>query len=225
MKIQIDEPCHENWDKMTPKEKGRFCGACQKLVIDLTSYSDQEVIDFFKEKRFNVCGQLNQNQIDRELVPAFDTSASKIRKSLLAASFAGSLLAVQPAMGQSSQVDSIEQKENGVGSEEEGNELREETMLFHITGKVVNSAGKPISGATIQINTDEAKTDKNGKFEVSLGIYETEPLKVKAYIYAKGMETQIIKLDLNFDESEVKLGTIKMKKEVAHIKGKIKVVD
>ena len=47
MKIQIDKPCHESWDAMTPKEQGRYCNACEKIVVDLTKYSDQEIIDFF----------------------------------------------------------------------------------------------------------------------------------------------------------------------------------
>jgi len=26
--LQIREPCHEDWDKMTPVDKGRFCDSC-----------------------------------------------------------------------------------------------------------------------------------------------------------------------------------------------------
>lgn len=226
MKIKIDEPCHENWDEMTPQEKGRFCGACQKLVIDLTSYSDQEVIDFFKEKKYNVCGQLNQSQIDRDLIPVVESNSNKFRKGLIAASFAGSLLATQPVMAQSqnSPIQTEQDAERKENSDRE-KERWEETVLFHIKGKVLNASGKPVVGALIKINSDEAKTDKNGKFELSLGIYETEPLKVKAYVYASGMETEMVQLDLNFDQTEVDLGTIKMKKEVVHVKGKIKAMD
>ena len=32
----IPEPCHENWNKMTPQEQGRHCAVCSKVVVDFT---------------------------------------------------------------------------------------------------------------------------------------------------------------------------------------------
>ncbi len=34
--LSAPHPCHEQWGEFTPTEKGRFCGACQKEVIDFT---------------------------------------------------------------------------------------------------------------------------------------------------------------------------------------------
>ncbi|MBN4072576.1 hypothetical protein JYT74_00920 [Crocinitomix catalasitica] len=42
-KVSIPDPCHEDWDKMTPTEKGTFCGKCQIDVIDFTTKSSHEV--------------------------------------------------------------------------------------------------------------------------------------------------------------------------------------
>ncbi|MBN4070922.1 hypothetical protein JYT72_00300 [Crocinitomix catalasitica] len=33
--FQIPEPCHENWNEMSPTEKGRFCEKCSKEILDL----------------------------------------------------------------------------------------------------------------------------------------------------------------------------------------------
>ena len=49
IQLTIDEPCHENWDGMTPVEKGKFCGACQKQVVDFSNMSDRQVAEFFKK--------------------------------------------------------------------------------------------------------------------------------------------------------------------------------
>ena len=59
MKIVIDNPCHENWDAMTPNEKGAFCSACQKTVLDFSKKTVDEIKSFFVElpKTETVCGR------------------------------------------------------------------------------------------------------------------------------------------------------------------------
>jgi hypothetical protein len=44
IQISIPEPCQEGWQNMTPVEKGRFCASCQKMVLDFTYLSDNEII-------------------------------------------------------------------------------------------------------------------------------------------------------------------------------------
>jgi hypothetical protein len=34
--IIIPEPCHQNWDAMTPNEQGRHCTSCVNTVVDVT---------------------------------------------------------------------------------------------------------------------------------------------------------------------------------------------
>jgi hypothetical protein len=48
MKITIPKPCHENWENMTPDEKGRFCAVCSKTVRDFSKVPDDEIIGFFQ---------------------------------------------------------------------------------------------------------------------------------------------------------------------------------
>jgi hypothetical protein len=68
IQLTVSEPCHENWDAMTPAEKGRFCNACQKQVVDFTRMSDAQVAAFFKKPPVgSVCGRFMQDQLDREI--------------------------------------------------------------------------------------------------------------------------------------------------------------
>jgi hypothetical protein len=68
IQITVPEPCHENWDQMTPVDKGRFCGSCQKKVVDFTSMSDAEVAAFFKRPTTrSVCGRFMEDQLQRDL--------------------------------------------------------------------------------------------------------------------------------------------------------------
>lgn len=64
-KITIPEPCHENWDKMTPKDNGRFCLSCSKTVIDFTAMLPEEVQHFFIQNQSkNICGRFKKSQLD-----------------------------------------------------------------------------------------------------------------------------------------------------------------
>jgi len=66
--LSIAEPCHENWEKMSPDAKGKFCGSCQKQVIDFSSMSDTQVAQFFKKPSTgSVCGRFMTDQLNREI--------------------------------------------------------------------------------------------------------------------------------------------------------------
>lgn len=43
--ITIPEPCHEDWDAMDPRERGRFCHSCRKKVHNLSSMTEREARD------------------------------------------------------------------------------------------------------------------------------------------------------------------------------------
>jgi hypothetical protein len=67
MKLTIPKPCHENWDAMTPDEKGRFCSACSKTVRDFTAAADEEIAETFSGTAELVCGRFNTSQLNRDL--------------------------------------------------------------------------------------------------------------------------------------------------------------
>ncbi len=74
MKIIIPAPCHENWDSMTPDEKGRFCSVCSKTVRDFRNAPDEEIIDAFSGSSENICGNFNETQLERDLRYSFINS-------------------------------------------------------------------------------------------------------------------------------------------------------
>lgn len=62
-KIIIPKPCHEDWNKMTPNDNGRFCGSCSKNVVDFTNMLPDEIQVYF-QKNSNVCGRFKNSQLD-----------------------------------------------------------------------------------------------------------------------------------------------------------------
>ncbi len=68
IQLAVANPCHENWDNMTESEKGRFCGSCQKQVIDFTNMTDSQLASFFKKPPSGgVCGRFYADQLDRSI--------------------------------------------------------------------------------------------------------------------------------------------------------------
>ncbi len=63
MKITINEPCHENWEAMTPNQQGAFCGSCQKSVVDFSKKTLEEIKNFFSEPKGKVCGRFEEKQL------------------------------------------------------------------------------------------------------------------------------------------------------------------
>jgi len=82
MKVSINNPCHENWEAMTPNEQGAFCLSCQKTVVDFSQKSIREIKDFFSiiPQTEKVCGRFKSEQLT-EL--SFDDFFVKFRNWIL----------------------------------------------------------------------------------------------------------------------------------------------
>ncbi|MCC9042519.1 carboxypeptidase-like regulatory domain-containing protein [Myroides sp. M-43] len=73
-RIEIQEPCHEDWNKMTPQDKGRHCDVCDKVVVDFSKYSKRDIINHIK-KEGKICGRVPFQYV------GVDLEEEKIRKS------------------------------------------------------------------------------------------------------------------------------------------------
>ena len=63
--FDIPEPCHEDWNSMTPNEKGRFCSACKKSVVDFTQNTRSEISEYLSlHGKDGVCGRVTTKQLN-----------------------------------------------------------------------------------------------------------------------------------------------------------------
>jgi hypothetical protein len=68
-KIAIPKPCHEDWDKMSPHETGRFCNSCIKSVVDFTTMKPSEIQQYFiKNQGKSVCGRFKNEQLNTIII-------------------------------------------------------------------------------------------------------------------------------------------------------------
>lgn len=71
MEIKINEPCHENWNAMTPNQQGAFCQSCMKDVVDFSKKTAEEIKDFFSKPQGKVCGRFEEKQLQELSFDAF----------------------------------------------------------------------------------------------------------------------------------------------------------
>ncbi len=89
--LSITDPCRENWDDMTPVEKGVYCKSCCKNVIDFTGMKDGEIYEYFQKKKDEpVYGRFRTTQLNRpiiEISPVIFAMEIPFWKKFLAALF------------------------------------------------------------------------------------------------------------------------------------------
>ncbi len=68
IQLSIPEPCHENWQDMTPNDQGRFCNSCAKTVVDFSMMTDTEVLNYFSGlTNEKICGRTLPTQLNRAI--------------------------------------------------------------------------------------------------------------------------------------------------------------
>jgi CarboxypepD_reg-like domain/Secretion system C-terminal sorting domain len=200
IQLHIPEPCHENWNNMTPVEKGRFCGSCQKQVVDFSRMNDEQLVVFFRKRSTgSVCGRFMQDQLGRSMavpgkripwvkyffqfaLPAFLMSKKASAQGQVRI-LAGDTILTQAAPN----IDAVKKT---------ANKLKQEKV---IRGKVVDEMGEGISYASIFIKgtTMGVAADSSGSFSLKYSGQENSIVLVSSSIGYEEVETEVdlIKID------------------------------
>ncbi|MDQ3108923.1 MAG: carboxypeptidase-like regulatory domain-containing protein [Bacteroidota bacterium] len=65
--ISIPKPCSMKWEEMEHlDEQSRSCSSCEKVIVDFTTMSDDELVSFFHKNK-NACGKFTASQLNRHL--------------------------------------------------------------------------------------------------------------------------------------------------------------
>jgi hypothetical protein len=181
--LQVKESCSADWDKMTPQEQGRFCGQCEKMVVDFSAKDDQEIVDQIKKASTGLCGRFYEDQLMRELEVPF--SKNPIWQGRWTGIAAGLLLvgslSFHAAQGQNkltgevvvvqtkTENDQIKQQGQVSSSTNDNSTLKgsPDSTKVSIKGKVV-CAGSDVSmmGTEVSLGNYRTQVDENGNFQL-----------------------------------------------------------
>jgi hypothetical protein len=173
--IFIPDPCHENWNKMTRVEKGRFCQSCQKKVFDFRNAKLSDVEFVFKKLNGNVCGTFYEDQINQDLKYTYLEKRSRLNKFrlYLAAYFATLWLKMFSGGNIQGQDISISTFNTSTNTYNFDDALLKSDSICKVKG-VINGIDFKASNIKFRITTENrevilsSNTDVNGNFEFEL---------------------------------------------------------
>lgn len=196
LNLQIPSACHENWQKMVPDQKGRYCQACQKSVIDFTAMTDVELISYFQTHTGSSCGRFTEGQLNRDIrIPRKPLPWLKyfFRYSLpaflltLKGNVQAQLTPVRMEVAPVKQKDSLD------------------TLLASkqtISGFITEANGQPLVAATVRV-----KGTGRGTFTDSTGKYTLSNVDIPCRLQVSyvGYESREVEIDSNTIVSPINL--------------------
>ena len=170
IRLGINNPCAESWDQMTPEKQGRFCGSCQKTVVDFTSMDDHELLQWFTRHQGSVCGRLRPDQLNRPVAAVKEKLHNRWRYWHYL--IAGLLLSAEA----SAQIKPDSPPSSQYSLSESFSSLVDTTVIAKnpqpsdsIRGRVVDTNSHPISYASVMYGPKQGvATDANGYFAISM---------------------------------------------------------
>jgi hypothetical protein len=215
LQISIADPCHEDWDQMTDNEKGKFCASCQKQVIDFSGMTDTQLVAFFKKKPASeVCGRLNDYQLDRGIpVPPkrvpwvryfFQFTLPLFLTTLKAKAQTGAVTV------KTAQTETCDRRSYGnLTMKEDLVDLLVDEGI-QIKGIVVNGEGSPVPFASIEKGIVGTVADSTGAFSLVLA---PRPNGITLKISSVGYETREVELSKDQQGSNKSI-VIKLKQKI-----------
>lgn len=176
IRIDIPNPCMQDWDHMEPTANGRFCDHCQTNVIDFTNWSDAMLYDFFSKQTGKVCGQYTSRQVGRPILMPHQPQSRLYR---IVVGLGLVLIFTQSPEAQAKRAPFV--IENVCSLADYGDDFEPQSGVGTISGFVRTPYDEPIAGAQIKLIfggavVAEAVTDSQGCYlfseNISAGYYD-----------------------------------------------------
>ena len=199
LSLSVPTPCSESWDEMSPRPQGRFCGSCNKTVVDFATMTDQQVLDWLSGHTGSVCGRFHPRQLNRPL------TAQPLKKpTRYWHYFVALLLSSTELTAQSQPAQPVNTQQLPFGRENR-HLLGDTVMVPGLTSppavlrsRVVDDKGIPVSGATIMYKEHKGvSADGEGNFSIpAVYLIGVRTLTISAVGY-EPLKVDVDKLDMS----------------------------
>ncbi|MFC4740860.1 carboxypeptidase-like regulatory domain-containing protein [Flavobacterium ponti] len=206
--IAIKKPCSENFNNFLPTDKGGFCNACNKEVIDFSKMNDKEIINYFNSTDKKTCGSFRQDQLKMYSLPNESLWNNKFNfwnKGFVGFSLV-SLLSFNNGFAQEKKTNSKTEINQKI--ETEKSDIINQSDKIIVKGTVSDELG-PLAGASVVIkNTAKGvTTDFDGNFEFPEPI-DKDAIVIVSFVGLKKVEIKAsevsqINLETSFDSCDL----------------------
>lgn len=176
IQLQIQEPCHENWNNMSPTEKGKFCGSCRKEVIDFTGVSDAELANFFmKHKSTGICGRMQARQVNQPI--PIPSTGNKLMRYMVGIGLPALLLSCNNELQGNVLVGEVDMITTSA-TDTIVSGIITPPKTRKITGKVSDATGQGISQVMVRVKGTDytALTDEKGIYTIHYAGKNNKPV-------------------------------------------------
>lgn len=206
--LKIEKPCSENWEKMTPNEKGNFCSLCAKTVIDFAGLNSYEISENIRNSKGSICARITKSQLNEPIFDFQDKPKYNIPYSPIASGImlATTLAITQPVQAENSTVpvefvpeDSCLEfdYEKNKNDSNQSQPIKEDWIIMK--GKITTEIdGKPIYNAKISFVTVQkiisSYSSEDGSFylEIPIELVDNDNVIRVSYDEIKGnVETKM----------------------------------
>lgn len=222
-KIQIPKPCNENWNEMTPTQKGMFCSNCKKEVINYEYYSNFQLAKTISTSD-GICGRFTIEQLDFEL----ETNKNNYFQRIGLAFGFTSLLISTPIFSQTQKpkIEVNDKKETELTKVDTLNGTIEFSGTIY--EKTRNAQQKfdsiPLPGVNvIQKNTKNGvQTNLEGEFKINIPIidFENNVILIFSFIGMENKEINIFRTNRNLKIEMIQGPQVLMGEVIVSVKKK-----
>lgn len=200
-RVNIGFSCSKKYESMAPQQGGSFCGNCEKVVLDFSNLTNQEIVEYFEVSSSKTCGRFHGRQLD-ELNKSLEQEPPKYLKTIKAGVLGATLLA--SSCNTTKELNQDCNSDYASSYVVVGNLESDSDTIFTIKGIVLDELDYPVIGANIIVDDSSlgTQTDFDGKFELKIRSELSDSVKLSTkYI---GYQTLDVKL-LDLRNKEVKI--------------------
>ena len=198
--LYIPKPCHEDWNKMTPIQQGKFCASCNKQVVDFSLMSDNQILNFLSNQSEKLCGRFDAEQLQRPLV---ETKIKKKKSWWLALTMPLLFLFDRS----NAQKNIPEQIDTAISPTVKRQPEIMGKLVYHplkqitVSGKVVDENNEPLAYVSVIQKgfVEGTTTDSLGNFSINISSYEDSITLAASYIGYETIERTIQSSEKNIN--------------------------
>lgn len=204
--LSLPNACSKDWSSFTSTHAGRMCATCQRVVVDFTSQSDDEILNYLDSRNEKICGRFKTSQL--RTYPIILQPNVKPGLKLLIASLLTLMIALvaEPSLANPTSMD-VNSRTIQLATENlEGAIFQSD---FTIKGVVRDEDGIALAGVNIYLKGTNVGTisDGNGQFTFpqqlrggDILVFSFIGLKMIEY-KVPASEPQVIEIQMIMDEA------------------------